>query len=153
MKRADPIDEDASKDKFDQRDAAHYKVKEEIKRRREEEQERIRQRPNYLRRKFNRIFGGLGSTGGKFFLGFQQGFLVGAVIGLVSGTFMAVRTRRLSIFLLSPILSGASFGFFMGVGYIVRNGPQSLGPLSPLQPYLQDQAWIRRRFSKETNQI
>jgi len=101
------------------------------------------QKPSYLQRKMTRIFGGMTSTGGKFTQGFMQGFMVGAVIGGVTGVYAAFKTRRISMLFLSPILSGASFGFIMGVGAIIRSAEM---PKNQFGPYPDGREWILKKI-------
>ena len=135
--------EDPSKtmfrDRFDPTNAAYF----EAERQKELQQQQLQQRPGYLRRKMDRIFGGLGHTGGKFIMGFGQGCMVGAVIGVVTGAFVAIKTRRISFFLISPIVSGASFGFIMGVGTLLRSAPMKK---TDSGPYPEGKEWILRKL-------
>ncbi len=139
-KREDPS-KTTFRDRYDPTNASYY----EAQRQRELEEQKLQQRPSYLRRKFNRIFGGLGQTGSKFMTGFYQGAMVGAVIGLVSGAFIGVKTRRLSLFLASPVISAGSFGFIMGVGYILRSEPLS-EPNPNATVYPDGKEWILRKI-------
>ena len=135
QKKKETIDHSNFRDKFDPTNADFF----EMQRQKELKEQQLRQQPSYLTRKFNRIFGGLGQTSSKFLIGFGQGFMVGTVIGIVTGAYVAVRTRRLSFFLVSPIVSGASFGFIMGVGYIIRSAPQIQ---DNFEPYPDGKEWI-----------
>ena len=55
-----------------------------------------------------------------FFQGFKMGFLVGGIFGGLMGTYYAITYRQFMYIPMSAIGSGASFGFFMGLGMIMR---------------------------------
>ena len=56
-----------------------------------------------------------------FFQGFKMGFIVGGIFGGLTGVYYAVQYRTFYYIPLAAVSSGASFGFFMGVGMIMRN--------------------------------
>jgi hypothetical protein len=72
-------------------------------------------------RKMKRIFGALGDVRSFFFQGFKMGAIVGGIFGGLTGLYYAITTRSLMYIPLLAISSGASFGFFMGIGSIMRN--------------------------------
>ena len=55
-------------------------------------------------------------------MGFMMGGTVGALMGGLSGTYFAFQYRQMSLIPLMALSSGGSFGFFMGVGAIMRSG-------------------------------
>lgn len=56
-----------------------------------------------------------------FILGYKYGFTVGTIFGIFPGAYLAFKTRRASMFFLSAIGSGAGFGFFASIGFILRS--------------------------------
>jgi hypothetical protein len=50
-----------------------------------------------------------------------MGAIVGGIFGGLTGLYYAITTRSLMYIPLLAISSGASFGFFMGIGSIMRN--------------------------------
>ena len=138
MRRREDQDKTVIRDKFDDLNAKYY----DEERKKLLQQQQLAQRPSYLTRKMKRLFGGAGQTTSRFAIGFMQGGITGLAVGLVSGLYLAIKTRRLSLFFISPILSGASFGFFMGVGYMIRGSSAPLKSHEQLQPYLAAQKWI-----------
>lgn len=55
-----------------------------------------------------------------FFAGFKIGAIVGGIFGGLMGTYYAVTYRAIQYIPLAAIGSGASFGFFMGIGMVMR---------------------------------
>lgn len=53
--------------------------------------------------------------------GFLIGSLVGGSFGTIIGLYTAVVNRSILLLPLSAIISAASFGFFLGVGSMIRN--------------------------------
>ena len=74
-----------------------------------------------IERKLNRIFGAMGDVKTMFIQGFKTGFIVGGIFGSLIGTYYAIRTRALYVIPLIAISTGSSFGFFMGIGMLMRN--------------------------------
>lgn len=73
-----------------------------------------------IKRKLTRIFGALGDVQTMFFTGFKMGFMVGGIFGGIMGVYYAVTTRSLLYVPMAALGSGASFGFFMGIGMVMR---------------------------------
>ena len=67
-----------------------------------------------------RIFGALGDVKSMFFQGFKVGFIVGGVFGGLMGTYYSIMYRSLIYIPMAAIGSGSSFGFFMGIGAVMR---------------------------------
>lgn len=61
----------------------------------------------------------------EMFANFTNGFLIGALVGgsfgSIIGLYTAVVNRSFLLLPLSAIISSASFGFFLGVGSMIRN--------------------------------
>lgn len=55
-----------------------------------------------------------------FFTGFKMGFVVGGIFGGLMGTYYAVSYRSFMYIPMAAIGSGSSFGFFMGIGMVMR---------------------------------
>ena len=73
-----------------------------------------------VQRKMMRIFGAVGEVRTMFFNGFKMGFAVGGIFGGLMGTYYAVVYRTVMYIPMAAIGSGASFGFFMGIGMVMR---------------------------------
>ena len=56
-----------------------------------------------------------------FFTGFKTGFLVGGIFGTLVGSYYAVTTKSFMALPFVAVSTGCSFGFFMGIGMIMRN--------------------------------
>jgi hypothetical protein len=56
-----------------------------------------------------------------FFQGFKMGFIVGGIFGGLMGTYYAIVHRSFLYIPMSALGSGGSFGFFMGIGMIMRS--------------------------------
>lgn len=74
-----------------------------------------------LARKMKRIFGAVGDTKTKFIQGFKMGAVVGGIFGGLMGLYMFITTRQFIYIPISAITSGGSFGFFMGLGMVMRS--------------------------------
>ena len=68
------------------------------------------------------MFGAAGHTSLLFTQGFKMGALVGAGFGSVLGCYQAYALRDWRMIPLSAVISGGSFGFFMGIGMSFRAG-------------------------------
>lgn len=55
-----------------------------------------------------------------------MGFIVGGIFGGCMGTYYAIVYRQLMYIPMSAIGSGGSFGFFMGIGMIMRSEMEGL---------------------------
>ena len=73
-----------------------------------------------LRRKMDRIFGGVSDVGDKFLTGFKMGFIVGGIFGGLMGLYYATIYRTIMYVPMAALGSGGSFGFFMGIGMVMR---------------------------------
>ena len=73
-------------------------------------------------RKRKRIFGEAGSMTRTFFTGFAFGGVIGGCFGSVFGIFAAWQYRSMALIPVMALSSGASFGFFMGIGQVIRSG-------------------------------
>jgi hypothetical protein len=56
-----------------------------------------------------------------FFMGFKTGFIVGSIFGTLVGAYTAIQYRTFYFLPIAAITTGCSFGFFMGIGMIMRN--------------------------------
>lgn len=56
-----------------------------------------------------------------------MGFIVGGIFGGLMGLYYAVTTRQIMYIPMSAIGSGCSFGFFMGIGMIIRSEMEGAG--------------------------
>jgi len=86
------------------------------------EEEMKNRPPTRWERKMNRIFGEATAIRKNFFMGFMMGGAVGALMGGLTGTYFAFQYRQFSLIPIMAISSGGSFGFFMGIGAIMRSG-------------------------------
>lgn len=72
----------------------------------------------------------LRSKSKEMYANFSNGFLIGSLVGgsfgTIIGLYTAVVNRSLLLLPLSAIISAASFGFFLGVGSILRNEEMDL---------------------------
>ena len=82
--------------------------------------EEAKREPTLMERKMKRIFGGVNNAQKMFAQGFKLGFCVGGIFGGLIGTFYAISSRQFLILPISAIGTGCSFGFFMGIGMILR---------------------------------
>lgn len=74
----------------------------------------------------NRIFGAASEVKTMFFQGFKMGFIVGSIFGGVMGIYYAYVSRSLISIPIAAVATGASFGFFMGIGMIMRTEMEGL---------------------------
>ena len=68
----------------------------------------------------NRIFGTGAATSQLFMTGFMTGGAVGGIFGGLVGVYQAIKMRSFLVIPVSMIATGASFGFFMGLGMTIR---------------------------------
>ena len=86
-------------------------------------EEEVKNRPpTRWERKMNRIFGEAAEIRKNFFMGFMMGGCVGCLMGGLTGTYFAMQYRQFSLIPIMALTSGGSFGFFMGIGAIMRAG-------------------------------
>jgi len=86
-----------------------------------------------LKTKMNRIkqtFFGEEGFSKKFFTGVKMGATVGGIFGTLAGLVAFYKSRNIIYIPISALTMGASFGFFLGVGTLVRS--EELGEV-PLQ--------------------
>ena len=57
-----------------------------------------------------------------FGMGFLMGGAVGGLMGGLTGTYFAFTYRQFSLIPMMALTSGCSFGFFMGIGAVMRSG-------------------------------
>lgn len=74
-----------------------------------------------LARKMKRLFGTVGQMQAMFLQGFKMGAIVGGIFGGMTGLYYAFQTRSFMYIPMIALTSGGSFGFFMGVGNIMRS--------------------------------
>ena len=94
--------------------ASHTQIEKEIK---DSERELT-----LFEKKMKRMFGGANNVRSLFFTGFKMGAAGGGIFGGVMGTYYAVTTRTISMIPISIFGTGLSFGFFMGMGMVLRQG-------------------------------
>lgn len=73
-----------------------------------------------------RIFGAATEVKTMFFTGFKMGFIVGGIFGGIMGTYYAFVSRSLISIPIAAVATGASFGFFMGIGMVMRTEMEGL---------------------------
>ena len=73
-----------------------------------------------LARKMKRMFGGAGNLSTHFLQGAKMGALVGASFGGLMGAYYAISYKSFYLMPAMALGSGASFGFFMGIGMVMR---------------------------------
>ena len=78
-------------------------------------------KPTLVERKMRRIFGAAGEFQKLFIQGAMMGAVVGGTFGAIAGTYYAFLTRSFWYIPMSALGSGASFGFMMGIGMVIRN--------------------------------
>ena len=81
----------------------------------------VQRPPTRMERKYTRMFGAAGNTSFLFAQGFKMGAAVGCGFGGVFGCYQAYATRNILVIPLAMIMSGGSFGFFMGLGMTFRS--------------------------------
>ena len=69
----------------------------------------------------HRIFGTVGDVKTVFFRGFQMGAMVGGIFGGIMGTYYSIVYRTIWYIPMLAVGSGSSFGFFMGIGMVIRS--------------------------------
>ena len=84
-----------------------------------EEEEKNRPLTKWERKKA-RIFGESKTMQKNFLVGFAMGGGIGACMGGIMGTYAAITYRQMSIIPMAMLSSGCSFGFFMGLGAVLR---------------------------------
>lgn len=62
-------------------------------------------------------------------MGFKMGSIVGGLFGGLMGTYYAITYRAFSYIPMGALGSGMSFGFFMGIGMIIRSEGSSSCPI------------------------
>ncbi|TNV80912.1 hypothetical protein FGO68_gene11471 [Halteria grandinella] len=72
-------------------------------------------------RKMKRLFGTVGQMQTMFLQGFKMGAVVGGIFGGMTGLYYAFQTRSFMYIPMIMLTSGGSFGFFMGIGNIMRS--------------------------------
>ena len=78
-------------------------------------------KPTLIEKKMRRIFGAAGEFQKLFLQGAMMGAVVGGTFGALAGTYYAFVTRSFWYIPMSALGSGASFGFMMGIGMVIRN--------------------------------
>lgn len=68
-----------------------------------------------------RLFGTVGQMQTMFLQGFKMGAVVGGIFGGMTGLYYAFQTRSFMYIPMIMLTSGGSFGFFMGIGNIMRS--------------------------------
>ena len=96
--------------------------------RKERELQEANKPKSLFERKMRRIFGAVGDVKSMFFKGFQVGALVGGIFGGLLGTYYAIAYRTIWYIPMLAIGSGSSFGFFMGIGMIIRTEMEEQEP-------------------------
>lgn len=90
------------------------------------EEEAVEKKPDgRFTRKMKRLFGTVGQMKTMFFQGFKMGAVVGGIFGGLTGLYYAFQTRSFMYIPMIMLTSGGSFGFFMGVGNIMRSEMES----------------------------
>ena len=72
-------------------------------------------------RKKLRIMGEAKTMRNAFFTGFLVGGAVGCLFGSLTGSYLAYQYRQISLIPLAALSSGCTFGFFMGIGSVIRS--------------------------------
>lgn len=103
-----------------------------------------------IERKLNRIFGAMGDVKVMFIQGFKTGFIVGGIFGSLIGTYYAITTRAITYIPIIAISTGSSFGFFMGIGMIMRNEMEGNEQMLPPNGFNQ---YMIYEFDKEKREL
>ena len=90
----------------------------------QEEKEKNRPLTRWEKKK-KRIMGESSALKRQFGMGFLMGGAVGGLMGGLTGTYFAFQYRQFSLIPMMAITSGCSFGFFMGIGAVMRSGEMS----------------------------
>ena len=77
-----------------------------------------------LQRKRMRMLGEANSMKRSFFSGFLVGGAVGGIFGGLTGCYFAYAHKQISMIPLMALTSGCTFGFFMGIGGVIRSAPE-----------------------------
>jgi len=114
--------------------------------RKQAEEKAAEKKPDGLfTRKMKRIFGAVGDMRALFFQGFKMGAVVGGIFGGLTGVYYAFVTRQIRYIFIVALPSAGSFGFFMGVGNIMR---------SEMEPAVEDEAsTLITRIDAETGRV
>ena len=91
-----------------------------------------------------RIFGAVGDMRALFFQGFKMGAVVGGIFGGLTGVYYAFVTRQIRYIFIVALPSAGSFGFFMGVGNIMR---------SEMAPAIEDEETCITRIDADTGRV
>ena len=106
-----------------------------------------------LKTKISRIYNTLkDSIISRFFLGFGHGFLIGGLFGCCLGTITAIRHKKAMAMPFVAILTGTSFGFFLGVGTIVRSHDK-VYTINDRVMRFQDGEWVEEEAPPYWNKI
>ena len=74
--------------------------------------------------KYNRIKSilvGRDGVSSKFFMGMKMGFMIGGIFGGLMGLVTYARSRNFLHIPIMIVATGGSFGFFLGIGTLVRS--------------------------------
>ena len=88
----------------------------------------------------------------RFFLGFGHGFLIGGLFGCCLGTITAIRHKKALAMPFVAVLTGTSFGFFLGVGTIVRS-QDKVYTINDRAMHFRDGEWIEEETPHYWNKI
>jgi hypothetical protein len=82
-------------------------------------------------RKWNQFWQKLEMAKAGMYQSFLMGSMVGGGFGLVFGLYNAITYKSFLVLPIAVITSGASFGFFMACGSLIRTSPMNYGNLNP----------------------